>query len=140
MIRFINFELEYMKAYMKKYNLLLVMLVVCGITYAQEPTVQDSGLVPDGTQGEVFRPATLDSVTQQPELKLNEFDGPLASLKFGGGIMYEYAGYDQDEESKSQVSPEAGHKLRDARFTMSGKFKTKREITYKVGIMYDGNK
>ena len=123
--------------YMKKYKLILVLLFVCGITYAQEPTVQDSGLVPDGTQGEMFRQPTEDSVTHKLQMKLNEFDGPLASLKFGGGIMYEYAGFSQDEESKSQVSPEAGFKVRDARFTMSGKFKTKREITYKLGLMYD---
>ena len=117
---------------MKKIQLFSLSLLVSSFVYAQQP-------VPDGTQGEVFRPVTEDSLTHQPEMKLNEFDGPLSSLKFGGGFMYEYAGYSQDEASKTQVSPEAGFKIRDARFTMSGKFKTKREITYKVGLMYDGN-
>jgi len=89
-------------------------------------------------KGELIRPAVPDSVVTDPELKLYEFDGPLTTLRFGGGYMYEYAGFLQDAESKKQVTMQSGFKVRDARLTMGGKFKTKREITWKVGIMYDG--
>ncbi len=96
--------------------------------------------VPDGTQGEVFRAESIDSVGNPTQgMKLNEWDGPLSTMKFGGGILYEYAGFSQDEVSKEQITAESNFKLRDARFTLSGKFKTKREITWKMGIMYDGN-
>ena len=117
---------------MKKLCLLIILFLASFTSYGQQPPV------PDGTQGEVFR--EVDSLNPKDlGMKLNEFDGPLSSLKFGGGIMYEFAGYSQDDESKTQVSPEAGFKVRDARFTMSGKLKTKREITWKAGFMYDGD-
>ncbi len=105
-----------------------------GFTQVEKPPV------PDGTQGEVFRPKDTDSTGKEiPSMRLNEWDGPLCSMKFGGGILYEYAGFVQDDIAKEQVKAESNFKLRDARFTLSGKFKTKREITFKMGIMYDGN-
>ncbi len=73
----------------------------------------------------------------------NEFDGPLTTLKIGGGFLYEFAGYIQDEAGKQQmdsadVELEPDFKVRDFRVTMSGRVKTKRFITWKAGIMYDG--
>lgn len=59
------------------------------------------------------------------------------------GFLYEYAGYGQDQDSKIQ-SDSAGTKLdpdfkvRNFRVLLSGQLKTKRIITWKVGLMYDG--
>lgn len=73
----------------------------------------------------------------------NHFDGPLTTLKIGGGFLYEFVGYSQDEAGKQQmdsadVDLAAAFKLRDFRITFSSRLKTKRFITWKAGIMYDG--
>ncbi len=127
---------------------LLILLSCAGIiifflipvkTYSQNPA---SG-IPDGTEGEVF-PTPYDSLSglskKDKWKNWNEFDGPLTTLKFGIGFMTEYAGFSQDSASKQQV-PGVTNSLsvRDFRYTMAGVVKTKREITWKAGINYDGN-
>src|SRR5215469_1007371 len=37
-------------------------------------------------------------------VKWNEYDGPLLTLRVGGGFLYDYAAYAQDAESRSQLS------------------------------------
>lgn len=56
----------------------------------------------------------------------------------GGGLLVDYIGYSQDSASLLQFNrlPSIG-KLRDARFLLGGKFKTKRPFTWQAGIMYD---
>jgi len=94
----------------------------------------------DGTEGEVVRAETVDSTgASTHKMQLNEFDGPLSTLRFSGGFLYEFAGFTQDEISKEQVTTENNFKVRDLRFVISGKFKTKRDISWKIGFMYDGN-
>ncbi|HEX5000962.1 MAG TPA: porin [Bacteroidia bacterium] len=113
---------------------LLVLLLTPLVGYGQQ--VKDPVL--DGTQGEVFREVN-DSVMQPvPKMKGYEFDGPWSSLKFGGGFLYEYAGFSQDEASAQQVNMESNFKVRDFRFVMAGKLKLKNQITWKAGFMYDG--
>ncbi|HEY7750993.1 MAG TPA: porin [Ignavibacteriaceae bacterium] len=68
----------------------------------------------------------------------NEFDGALSTLKLGGGFLYEYATYIQDDISKQQIELNPNFKVRDFRITMSGRVKVDRFITWKAGIMYDG--
>jgi hypothetical protein len=68
----------------------------------------------------------------------NEFEGPVMTLRVGAGLLVDYAGYEQDAASKDQMTLESGWKLRDSRFVITGRFKTKRRITYQAGIMYDG--
>jgi phosphate-selective porin OprO/OprP len=95
--------------------------------------------VPDGTEGEVFD--TLHhkkSHTPHRFTNWNYFDGPLTTLKLGGGFLYDYVTYIQDCVSKQQLVCEPAFKTRDLRFTMSGQFKFKREVTWKLGAMYDG--
>ncbi|MCG3204623.1 MAG: hypothetical protein KCHDKBKB_01338 [Elusimicrobia bacterium] len=70
-------------------------------------------------------------------VKWNEYEGPLSTLRYGAGLLYEYAGFSQDDESKSQISVESQPKLRDFRFLLKGRFQTKRQITWTSGIMYD---
>lgn len=102
------------------------------------------GVIPDGTQGETMKIMESDTIPERLSFEnWNQFDGALTTLKIGGGFLYEFAGYSQDETGKQQmdsadVDLEAALKIRDFRITMSGRFKTKRFITWKAGIMYDG--
>ena len=82
-----------------------------------------------------------ESGVQDPRRKLvrwNEVDGPFSTLKFGAGILYEYAAYAQDEESKQQFALEPDTKVRDFRFLFKGRLKTERPVTWTCGVMYDG--
>ena len=74
-------------------------------------------------------------------IKLNEFDGKYMTLRVGGGFLYEYDAYAQDDDSKRQFVMHPDDKVRDARILLKGKLKfiKSRNVTYSVGIMYDGN-
>src|SRR4051812_21070954 len=70
--------------------------------------------------------------------KWDEYEGPFFTIRVGAGLLVDYATYDQDAPSKEQRDLEPGFKLRDSRFVISGRIKTKRRLTYQAGIMYDG--
>jgi phosphate-selective porin OprO/OprP len=71
------------------------------------------------------------------------FYSSFTTLRFVAALIYEYAGYSPDDTVKTQMDS-AGSELknafdvRDFRFLLSGQLKTKRVITWKAGIMYDG--
>jgi phosphate-selective porin OprO and OprP len=71
-------------------------------------------------------------------VKWNEYEGPYFTLRFGAGLLVDYATYDQNEVAKGQVKTTPGFKLRDSRLIFGGRVKTKRRITYQAGFMYDG--
>ena len=103
-------------------------------------------------QGQVTQnpPSTLDNemdAGQAEEIgparqlvSWNEFDGKYLSMKFGGGFLYEYGAFAQNDGSKNQIEMHSQDKIRDARFTLKGKLKffKKRTVTYTAGFMYDG--
>lgn len=99
--------------------------------------------IPDGTQGEQLE--VLDSVklpARYKEKRWRLFPGKYSTLKLGGGFLYEYAGYRQDENSKRQMDSigskvEPTFAVRDFRITAAGQFKTKRTLNWKAGFMYD---
>ena len=71
------------------------------------------------------------------------FNGQVTTFKLGAGFLYEYAGFSQDQNSKTQMDSlgtpmKNQFKVRDFRILFSGQFKTKREISWRAGIMYDG--
>ncbi len=101
-------------------------------SFAQEPGKE----IPDGTQGEVFR--LNDTIKTSKYSHWNEFENSTTTLRFGGGLLFDGATYIQDDNSKKQFELTPDVKVRDARVTMSGIFKSKREITWKAGIMFDG--
>lgn len=72
-------------------------------------------------------------------VRWNEYEGPISTLRFGGGFLYDYAAYDQDDVSEQQVDFSDGTKLRDFRFLLKGKFLkiTERDVTWSAGIMWD---
>jgi phosphate-selective porin OprO and OprP len=104
--------------------------------------VKDS--IPDGTEGEMFVAPKKDSA----ELSWNEkrwrlFKGRVTTFKLGAGFLYEYAAFSQDKNSKAQMDSlgtpmKDQFKVRDFRVLFSGQFKTKRSISWRAGIMYDG--
>jgi phosphate-selective porin OprO and OprP len=72
-------------------------------------------------------------------VRWNEYEGPFSTLRFGGGFLYDYAAYDQDDASEQQVDFTDGTKLRDFRFLLKGKFVRvqQRSLTWSAGIMWD---
>ena len=67
----------------------------------------------------------------------NEYDGPLFSIRVGGGVLYDYATFSQDDNSKEQIALSPDGKLRDFRVLFRGRLKFKRQTTWSAGIMYD---
>lgn len=111
--------------------LLSLLLIASNELFCQDSTE----VIPDGTQGETITISKHDTLLTLGNW--NEFDGTLSTLKLGGGFLYEYATYIQDDVSKQQFEMEPAFKVRDFRVTMSGKVKVERFLTWKLGIMYD---
>ncbi|WP_152616897.1 OprO/OprP family phosphate-selective porin [Flavihumibacter solisilvae] len=113
-------------------------ILLCQQLPAQE--VKDT--VPDGTQGEILtKKNTTDfGKTDKP---WNQINFGFTTFRFGVGALFEYAAFGMDKTANEQsdsigYDPETGYKLRDFRVLLSGQVKSKRFITWKVGLMYDG--
>jgi len=98
--------------------------------------------VPDGTQGEeLVKLDSLHSIARKRPW--NEFDFKSTSFKIGAGFLYEFGTFEQNANSKiqsdsGQYSLEPTFKVRDFRVLLSGQIKSKRAITWRAGLMYDG--
>ena len=111
------------------------------------PSSQTTAPASPQTTAPTSKPSTLDDTLEAgddevgtPPRKLidwNEYDGPLFSLQIGGGFLYEYAAYAQDEDSKEQFALHPEPKTRDLRILFRGRLKTDRPTTWSVGIMRD---
>lgn len=105
---------------------------------------QQEDEIHDGTQGEQLEKVTSDSIPEKWKNKRwRLFKGNFSSLKIGVGFLYDYAGYIQDENSRRQMDSagtplSSAGEVRDFRILTSGQFKTKRQISWKVGAMFDG--
>jgi len=91
---------------------------------AQLTTVAEAA----GSDGNVPRRRLID---------WNEIEGPWATLRIGGGFLYEYDAYSQDADSKEQMGLEPTDKLRDFRFLLKGRFTRIEGLSYTLGYMYD---
>jgi phosphate-selective porin OprO and OprP len=81
-----------------------------------------------------------DDEAGKPARKLvswNEYEGKVFTFRFGGGFLYEYAAYAQDDASKEQFTLYPTPKLRDTRLLLSGRFKTRRPVSWSMGLMWD---
>lgn len=67
----------------------------------------------------------------------NEYKGPFVTARLGGGFLYDYSAYDQDEDSKAQMDLAAKADLRDFRVLLKGAFPTIPGLSYTLGYMYD---
>src|SRR5262245_54558111 len=131
-------------------TLLGVMLLFCVPLAAggQQPATSNSQ--PHGKQSTApgSQPTTLDDTLEagddevaEPVRRLvnwNEYDGRLFSIRMGGGALYEYAAFSQNEASKEQIALFPKPKLRDARFLFKGRLKFDRATTWSCGVMWDG--
>ena len=86
-------------------------------------------------------PAIDDSITaaesDAPARRLvhfNEYEGPLGSIRIGGGVLYDYAAFGQDANSQQQVALDSQWKYRDGRILLSGRLNFKRQTTWSAGI------
>ena len=70
-------------------------------------------------------------------LNTREHDLGFLTFRFGGGLLFDAAGYSQDLDSREQMALRDDGKLRDARFILGGRFKTERSFTWQAGIMWD---
>lgn len=120
--------------------LVVIMLILPAYCFSQEK----KEYIPDGTEGEMLEVVKSDTVPKTwREKRWRLFPGKFTTFKFGGGFLYEFAGYKQDAESKQQMdllgnTLEPAFVVRDFRFVASGQFKTKRILSWKLGVMYDG--
>jgi phosphate-selective porin OprO/OprP len=93
----------------------------------------------------MFAAPTKDSTKLKwSDTRWRLFNGRITTFKLGAGFLYEYAAFSQDKNSKAQMdllgTPlKDQFKVRDFRVLFSGQFKSKREISWRVGIMYDGS-
>jgi hypothetical protein len=53
----------------------------------------------------------------------NEYEGRFFTIRFGGGVLYDYAAYSQDEGRKQQFDLKPEGKFRDARVLLKGRLK-----------------
>ena len=115
-------------------SLMILLPVWC---YSQET-------IPDGTTGEQLEIVKDDSIPiKWRDKRWRLFPGKYSTLKFGGGFLYEFAGYSQNEVGKQQMDSigsalKPAFAVRDFRIVASGQFKTKRTFSWKFGAMYDG--
>ncbi len=117
----------------------VTLMILSNYSYCQDSTQY----IPDGTEGEFLEVVKSDSVPEKwKDKRWRLFPGRFSTLKLGGGFLYEFAGFAQDENSKRQADSagyvvESAFKVRDFRVVASGQFKTKRTFSWKAGFMYD---
>jgi phosphate-selective porin OprO/OprP len=70
-------------------------------------------------------------------VKWNEYEGPLFSLRVSAGVILDAGTYAQDEASREQFELSPDWQVRDFRVMLNGRIKTRREITWCAGLMYD---
>jgi phosphate-selective porin OprO/OprP len=121
----------------------LLVILLAGLpflSYSQE----NKKTIPDGTEGETMEvpDSTATPTALKPNLSWNTVNLGFTTFKIGLGALFEYGGFKQDETGQQQmdsakVKLEHDFKVRDFRFLFSGKFKTKRTITWRAGVMSD---
>jgi phosphate-selective porin OprO/OprP len=113
--------------------------VVCG--QQQQPSQPPAPGTP--AKAATFDDSLLEAGDEELEtpdrqlVKWNEYDGKHATFRLGGGFLYEGATYSQDANSREQFTLTPDEKVRDARFVLKGKIKTKRPMSWSTGIMWD---
>ena len=121
---------------------IILWIIVIGFLPGTAHSQDTTKVIADGTEGETQ--LTKDSIVLIPPKKpKNQFDFGFTTFKVGMGFLYEFAAFGQNEESKKQSDSggyvlEPTFKTRDFRVLVSGKFNTKRFVTWRAGFMYDG--
>jgi phosphate-selective porin OprO and OprP len=103
------------------------------------PARQDTPLESPKTLEDTITASEDDEPPRRKLVRWNEYQGPYFTLQFGGGLLYDYGAFAQDQDSKRQIAMFPGHKVRDFRLLFRGKLfpGIKRSITWSAGVMYD---
>jgi len=120
------------------YLLMATFFILSHPSFSQEVKKE----VPDGTTGvimEIGKSDYLDSV-----VKPNEFHGTYSTCRIGFGYMIDGATFSEDAVFKQQMDSasldlESQFLTRDFRAIISGVFKSKRTVAWKMAYMFDGN-
>jgi len=128
----------------RRYAALPILLLAAALTAprpirAQEPAATTQTPAEAAVNAPMEAGESEADVPLREFVKWNEYNGPISTLRFGGGFLYDYAAYDQDDVSEQQIDFSDGSKLRDFRFLLKGKFLkiTERSVTWSAGIMWD---
>src|SRR3954468_16226491 len=98
-----------------------------------EKAPSDSMLATELTAGEADGEPSRRALLGRPEWNLG-----FTTLRVGGGLLFDAIAYSQDTASEQQFPKlNAQIKLRDFRFILGGRFRSKRPFTWQAGIMYD---
>lgn len=98
-----------------------------------EKAPSDSTLATELTAGEADGEPSRRALLGRPEWNLG-----FTTLHVGGGLLFDAIAYSQDTASERQFPKlNAQIKLRDFRFILGGRFRSKRPFTWQAGIMYD---
>jgi hypothetical protein len=106
---------------------------------AQEPQPLNRPTIDPTSTDDTIEAGEADA--EPPRRRLfhwNEYEGSFFTIRVGGGVLYDYAAFSQDEGSQQrfQLRPEV--KVRDGRILLKGRLKFKRSVTWSSGLMYDG--
>ena len=121
---------------------LSALLVAAIFLCPHQSTSQEKKSVPDGTTGPVVEVGPDDYLKKKRPP--NEFEGTYSTIRIGLGYILDAATYSQDAVFKKQMDSagldvNGGVATRDFRILTSGVLKTKRALSWKFGIMYDGD-
>ena len=120
-------------------ELLLFMVTALMITPDLTRCQSTSVVSPDSTLEDAMEAGEADvAVPKRKLVSWNEYDGPLFTLRLGGGFLYDVGTFAQDSMSKQQFDLGPAAKVRDFRLLLKGRIKTTRQVTWTCGIMYDG--
>lgn len=114
----------------------LLRLIVLVLVYPQVTSGQQLQSAPDD---DTIEAGEADAeVPRRRLINWNEYEGPFFTIRMGGGLLYDYAAFSQDDESAQQLQTESGSKVRDGRVLFKGRLKFRRPVTWSTGLMYDG--
>jgi len=122
----------------------LAIVGVLQLVAAVAASAQGAGSTPASTPQDTAIDDTIDAGESEGEaprrrlVKWNEYEGPWFTIRLGGGYLFEYGAFAQDDESAQQFTLDDGWKVRDARVLFNGRLKFKRAVTWSAGFMYDG--
>ncbi len=91
-----------------------------------------------GAQEDVLDAAEADGDAPRRQLvSWNEYEGPFFTMRLGGGFLWDYVAYSQDDDSKEQMTLAPKDQLRDFRLILKGRFPKLPRLSYTLGYMYD---
>jgi len=122
-----------------------LLLIISGMAQAQ-PAPEMSALSPGIREADPSINTNLDAAESDGDLprrrliSWNEYDGRFITARLGGGFLWDFAGYGQDENSESQMALTDKGDLRDFRLILKGQLKFAPRVTYTLGYMYEKSK